>query len=105
MGSGLAVKVVFFHSLKHPSPYFADSFALPRLAQLDTPLVGGSALFGIGWALEGLCPGPAIASLAYGSSEVIFFFLALAFGLLIGSKVKDWFLTAVSRSIYSARKS
>jgi hypothetical protein len=55
--------------------------------------------------LGGLCPGPAIASLAYGSSEVIFFFLALTFGLLIGSKVKDWFLTAVSRSIYSARKS
>ena len=104
MRGGMAVNLVFFNFLKRPSPYFADSSALPSLAQLDTPLVVGSALFGIGWALEGLCPGPAIASLAYGSSEVIFF-LALAFGLLIGSKVKDWFLTAVSRSIYSARKS
>lgn len=91
MGGGLAVNLVFFHFLKRPSPYFADSFALPRLTQLDKPLLVGSALFGIGWALGGLCPGPAIASLAYGSSESIFFFLALAFGLLIGSKVKDLF--------------
>jgi hypothetical protein len=47
MGGGMAVNLVFFNFLKRPSPYFADSSALPSLAQLDTPLVVGSALFGI----------------------------------------------------------
>jgi uncharacterized membrane protein YedE/YeeE len=64
---------------------------LPTLTRLDRPLLIGAALFGIGWALGGLCPGPAIASLAYGSSEAMFFFIAMASGLLIGSKIKEWF--------------
>jgi uncharacterized membrane protein YedE/YeeE len=91
MGGGLAVNALFFHLLKRPSPYLAESFSLPTLTRLDRPLLIGAALFGIGWALGGLCPGPAIASLAYGSSEAMFFFIAMASGLLIGSKIKEWF--------------
>ena len=91
MGGGLAVNALFFHLLKRPSPYLAESFSLPTLTRLDRPLLIGAALFGIGWALGGLCPGPAIASLAYGSSEAMFFFIAMASGLLIGSKIKQWF--------------
>jgi len=49
MGGGLMVKLVFFHFLKRPSPYFAESFALPSLTRLDKPLLIGAALFGIGW--------------------------------------------------------
>ena len=91
MGGGLAVNALFFHLLKRPSPYLAESFSLPTLTRLDRPPLIGAALFGIGWALGGLCPGPAIASLAYGSSEAMFFFIAMASGLLIGSKIKQWF--------------
>lgn len=91
MGGGLAVNAVFFHALKRPSPYFADTFSLPALTRPDSALLVGSALFGIGWALGGLCPGPAIASLAFGSGDAMFFFVAMAAGLIIGQRLKKLF--------------
>ncbi len=48
---------------------------------LDRRLLGGSALFGFGWALVGLCPGPAIASLSYGGMEGLVFLLAMIAGM------------------------
>lgn len=48
---------------KASSPWHDASFWLPLRQEIDAPLVGGSALFGIGWGLVGLCPGPAIAAL------------------------------------------
>jgi uncharacterized protein len=50
--------------LRHP--LFDSRFHLPPIEQIDPPLVTGAAIFGIGWGLSGLCPGPAIASLALG---------------------------------------
>lgn len=91
MGGGLAVNALFFHLLKRPSPYLAERFSLPTLTRLDKPLLIGAALFGIGWALGGLCPGPAIASLAYGSVDVVIFFIAMASGLVIGSRLQNRF--------------
>lgn len=49
---------------------------------LDARLLGGSALFGTGWALAGLCPGPAIASLTWGGTAGLVFFGAMAAGML-----------------------
>ncbi|MEL7104819.1 MAG: DUF6691 family protein [Pseudomonadota bacterium] len=49
---------------------------------LDARLLGGSALFGTGWALAGLCPGPAIASLTWGGSAGLVFFAAMAAGMV-----------------------
>ncbi len=49
---------------------------------LDAPLIGGSALFGAGWAIVGLCPGPAIAILGYGGRHGLVFFAAMALGML-----------------------
>lgn len=91
MGGGLTVNAVFFHLLKRPSPYFAETFSLPSLIHLDRPVLIGAALFGIGWALGGLCPGPAIASLAYGSNDAVVFFLAMAVGLVLGQRLKSVF--------------
>lgn len=50
--------------------------------RLDRGLLAGSASFGAGWALVGLCPGPAIASLSYGGIEGIVFFGAMAAGMI-----------------------
>lgn len=52
-------------------------------ARLDPRLLTGSALFGVGWALAGLCPGPAMASLSYGGPQGIVFLLAMIAGMLI----------------------
>jgi uncharacterized membrane protein YedE/YeeE len=66
-----------------PSPLFADAFAPPSRRDLDARLLGGAALFGVGWGLVGLCPGPALASLARGEPEPFVFSAAMAAGMLL----------------------
>ncbi|NOG31655.1 YeeE/YedE family protein [Halomonas sp. TBZ9] len=48
---------------KQNAPLFGERFQLPTKQDLDSKLLGGAALFGIGWGLSGYCPGPAIASI------------------------------------------
>ena len=52
-------------------PLFAAQSLWPTARHIDRPLVGGAVLFGIGWGLVGLCPGPAIENLATGSPRVL----------------------------------
>jgi uncharacterized membrane protein YedE/YeeE len=63
-------------------PWFDGSFHLPTRSRIDRPLVVGAALFGIGWGLAGMCPGPGIVSAAAGSSSAIVFVLAMIAGML-----------------------
>ncbi len=55
----------------------------PAPRRIDAGLVFGSALFGAGWALAGLCPGPALASLGYGGGGGVLFLLAMAGGMIV----------------------
>ena len=54
----------------------------PSPPVVDRRLVGGSALFGFGWALVGLCPGPAMAVLGYGGANAAVFFAAMVLGMI-----------------------
>jgi len=63
-------------------PVGSDKFHWPDLTAIDTPLVVGSILFGIGWGLGGFCPGPALVSAASGSVAAIVFVVAMAAGML-----------------------
>ena len=58
-------------------PWFADNFSLPTFKEIDKNLIVGAALFGIGWGLIGLCPGPAIASLALLNINSIIFLISM----------------------------
>jgi len=69
-------------------PLFAERFALPDRTDLDGKLIAGSALFGIGWGLAGLCPGPAIASLALAPAAVFPFVAAMILGMALHHLVK-----------------
>ncbi len=63
------------------TPLFADDFKLPTASAIDRPLIVGAALFGVGWGLVGLCPGPAIAALAIAPSKVAIFVVAMLSGM------------------------
>ncbi len=64
-------------------PFFTDSFALPDRSDLTPRLIGGSALFGIGWGIAGLCPGPGFAALAIEPVSAAIFIAAMLFGMLV----------------------
>ncbi|MFO8047166.1 MAG: DUF6691 family protein [Halomonas sp.] len=68
---------------KRPNPIYGEVFQLPTRQDLDVRLIGGSALFGIGWGLSGYCPGPAFASIAG---------LTLPLAAMLLAMVVGWFL-------------
>jgi uncharacterized membrane protein YedE/YeeE len=72
---------------RRAKPLFAETFALPTRADLDARLLGGAALFGVGWALVGLCPGPALASLARADAHALAFVATMAVGMLAARRV------------------
>lgn len=58
----------------------AQPLPAPPGRNIDARLLGGSALFGIGWGLAGYCPGPALANLAHGMTEAVVFVVAMLAG-------------------------
>ncbi len=94
MGSGLTVAIPGFYLLKkREKPTFTEAYSLPEKTTIDTPLITGSALFGVGWGLYGWCPGPAIASLSLAITSFHIAFNAIIFiaAMLIGMLVSDRF--------------
>ncbi|UTH49206.1 hypothetical protein KBW81_05345 [Loktanella salsilacus] len=68
-------------------PVLGGQFPVQSGTQLDTKLVTGSVLFGMGWALVGLCPGPAMASLFWGGLGGIIFVAAMIAGMLVAPAI------------------
>ena len=78
MGGGLIVAAVGLRldRLMH-TPLAAPAFLRGTRVRIDAPLVGGAAIFGIGWGLAGFCPGPAIANLGIVPQSVLLFVVAM----------------------------
>lgn len=69
--------------LRRRSPMFASRFDLPPPAPIDGRLLAGAAIFGVGWGLAGVCPGPAIVSVgSFGASPLVFV-MAMALGVVL----------------------
>lgn len=84
MIAALAVSVPgFMLAKRREQPILATQCVWPTETGIDRPLVIGSALFGIGWGLVGLCPGPALENLATLSPRVIAFVVAMAGGMAL----------------------
>ena len=84
LGGAVATTTVLFRFvLRRGRPVLTETFHLSNLKQLDPKLVGGAALFGVGWGLVGLCPGPALANLFRGSSQLALFVAAMLAGMLL----------------------
>ncbi len=68
-------------------PLCEDSFKLPTLQHIDMRLLSGAVLFGMGWGISGLCPGPALASLVAGSVGIYVFVIAMFLGFVVAPKL------------------
>lgn len=69
-------------------PLFAGTFSLPEARQIDRKLVIGSVLFGMGWGLAGLCPGPVIASIGLNPAGIFPFLAVMLAGLKLGGIIR-----------------
>jgi uncharacterized membrane protein YedE/YeeE len=84
LGGAVATTLLLFRPvLRRGSPLLAESFHLSSLQQVDRKLLGGAALFGIGWGIAGYCPGPALAGLGVASIEALWFVPAMLAGMLL----------------------
>jgi uncharacterized protein len=83
MGGALAIALPGFYLARgRERPLLAKQFRWPTRKDIDAPLVVGAVLFGVGWGLVGLCPGPAIVNLATFMPQVFLFVVAMAVGMV-----------------------
>lgn len=84
MGGALIPSAIAYAVMRRMRrPLLEAQFGIPESRDLDFNLVGGAVLFGVGWGLVGLCPGPAIAGLAFGRWELWLFAAAMLAGMLL----------------------
>ncbi|MEX0338555.1 MAG: DUF6691 family protein [Arenibacterium sp.] len=87
MGGAIAPMFVAWRLTNQRTPLAGGSFPGPATSDLTPRLIIGSVLFGVGWGLVGLCPGPAIASLSYGGTSGLIFLLAMLAGMLAAPRM------------------
>lgn len=84
MGSALLVTAIGYRlTWQRTDPVFETEFQVPANREIDTRLALGAVLFGIGWGLVGLCPGPAIAALSIGALPALGFLAAMSVGMIL----------------------
>lgn len=81
MGGAILPMLVAWQLTKTRQPLTGGNFPAPARAEFDRGLILGSVLFGAGWGLVGLCPGPAMAALSYGGTSSAVFLVAMAAGM------------------------
>jgi uncharacterized membrane protein YedE/YeeE len=72
---------------RRTAPLFDVNFHEPEFNRIDTPLVAGAAIFGIGWGMSGICPGPALSLIAFWPQYLLIYLLALFVGSYGGSVI------------------
>lgn len=91
MGGAIAVAATGFALLRKraDAPLYGSAFGWPTRTELDTPLLVGSGVFGIGWGLGGLCPGPALTSVSTGQTGILAFVLAMLVGFMVARRSRS----------------
>jgi uncharacterized protein len=84
LGAVVVTFICYRLVLRRPKPVLAERFYLPAADIIDGRLIGGAALFGIGWGLSGFCPGPAIVSLPLLAMGTLIFLPAMLAGIAVG---------------------
>ncbi|HCT2507003.1 MULTISPECIES: YeeE/YedE family protein [Aeromonas] len=101
MGGALLVFMPGYFLLVKPRrlSLLGEPMAVVPAPKLDRRLIGGSALFGIGWGLVGICPGPALSLISSGQPMILLFVAAMVAGILL----VDWVLVKVREKRCHAR--
>ena len=87
MGGAILPMLLAWRLTTNRKPLIGGGFPSAPKPELDRRLIVGSVLFGVGWALAGLCPGPAMASLTYGGLGGLVFLAAMIAGMLMAPTV------------------
>ncbi|HEX2725182.1 MAG TPA: YeeE/YedE family protein [Beijerinckiaceae bacterium] len=92
MAGAVAVSAFgYFVTQRRGRPILAPRLEIPTRRDLDPRLIAGAALFGIGWGLVGLCPGPALTALTFGPWQLFVFVAAMLAGMALFRLVpEDW---------------
>ncbi len=98
MGGAIVPMFVAWRLTTGRQPLVGGEFPTAPRPEMDHRLITGSVLFGMGWGLAGLCPGPAVASLSYNGVAGFIFLAAMLFGMLVAPKAGrqlDWLAARV----------
>lgn len=86
-GAMMVAFVGFRLALRRKAPLLGDRFHLPTATGLDSRIILGPAIFGIGWGLAGFCPGPAFTALATGGNRALLFVVAMLIGMALARRI------------------
>lgn len=90
MGGAIAVHAIVYRiATKRSSPMYTDIFSIPSRRDIDGRLIGGALLFGVGWGLGGVCPGPGLVSLFGGAIEILIFVVMMAVGMVFFQQIQQ----------------
>jgi uncharacterized membrane protein YedE/YeeE len=89
MGGAIIPMAIAWQLTKGRRPVLGGEFDATPDPVVDRRIVIGSVMFGIGWGLVGLCPGPAIASLTFGGIGGVVFMIAMIAGMIVAPKLHD----------------
>lgn len=89
MGSAFCVFSLSFWLLikKRRLSILGEPISLPTNKLINKPLVIGAVLFGLGWGISGICPGPAVANISGGEPKILTFIVVM----IIGMRLSEWF--------------
>ena len=87
IGAIVVAFIPFQKAIRHPVTVFNEVIELPKNTQLDTKLIAGAFIFGIGWGIAGICPAPAFTLIGLGYYQSLYFIVAMLFVVLIHRKV------------------
>jgi uncharacterized membrane protein YedE/YeeE len=92
MGGALLVfsPLYWIWTIKKKKTFFGASLSNTTVLHITPALLIGARLFGIGWGLTGICPGPALANITGGNIKIFVFIVVMVFGM----KVSEWFKTS-----------
>ena len=82
-GAVITTTIAYRFIFAQDKPLFDEDFHLPTLLKIDSKLLSGSIMFGIGWGLIGYCPGPAVASIGFRPEEPLIVVASMLVGMML----------------------